>query len=147
MANDKYYGDGLGTPLFYGLDKYGNKLSASTSDDARLAPGSIYATSDSGEFYGYDGAKDLDSSFDAFNQGNQDGIGSYMKDFTSKYGDTIKLGSDIGSLGLGIASFMDAKKSNKLKRNLLNQQLAFNQDAFDTNKRITKSIREDLAKV
>lgn len=128
-ASSKSYLDAVNAPSTSGLGSmYSGTIDGKsfTGDESYLDKfdaGSIDSANVNGTNYG----SDTSSGFD---------LGSFGKE----YGDTITAGVGLGQLGLGVASYLDAKKSNKKRNQLLDQQLATNQYEFDTKKNIANKF-------
>ena len=73
--------------------------------------------------------------FDGFNYGGTKG--------STGLGGAIGAGLGIGQLGLGVMQYLDAEKTNKLNRELMNQQIASNKDTMATRLARRAQIQKD----
>ena len=73
--------------------------------------------------------------FDGFNYGGTKG--------STGLGGAIGAGLGIGQLGLGVMQYLDAEKTNKLNRELMNQQIVSNKDTMATRLARRAQIQKD----
>lgn len=132
----------FGVDEFSGASKYGsvNGVTQAGLNDLGLTSG--MSSSDFASWY----SDPVNAKrFDALSSTDQSLLGESLTGDNTNSGlgmnmGTLQAGVGLGNLGLGVAGYLDNKKTAKLQRGVLKQQLASNKDLMATRKARDKDI-------
>ncbi len=90
---------------------------------------------------------DIDKKMDFLNSENIFGKDQGLFGISALSNDNINAGLGLGQLALGVASYMDSKKYNDKKLDLLDQQLQNNTEIMDMRKRKNENVSDSFDRV
>ena len=121
------YGGMSGYPSMYDGKLYTNEQLVNQAGSPTVAAANLMKDPDGGTGF-WDGIK-------GFNYGGTKG--------STGLGGAIGAGLGIGQLGLGVMQYLDAEKTNKLNRELMNQQIVSNKDTYENRLARRAQIQKD----
>ena len=121
------YGGMSGYPSMYDGKLYTNEQLVNQAGSPTVTAANLMKDPDGGTGF-WDGIK-------GFNYGGTKG--------STGLGGAIGAGLGIGQLGLGVMQYLDAEKTNKLNRELMNQQIVSNKDTMATRLARRAQIQKD----